>query len=178
MIIRSRAAALLSAVMAAATIVMVPPAAHAAPNKIDCGRNTNSSWCSYVTRNIADSRTIGYRDSISNNRGYAIQGSCEANTSKSSTYTLGTTVGTEVKAGIFGGVKAEINASVAKSMTTGYVTSATFKVPANSTVYCDRGIVNERLKGYTKLHYCGGGCNTVTKEWTFKAPARLRWWIY
>lgn len=170
--------ALLTALAAVATLVLVPTAAHAAPNKIDCGQNDNSSWCSYVTQNIQDSRTIGYRDSIQNQRRYAIEGSCEATSTKTSTYTLGTTLGTEIKAGIFGGVKAEINASVARSMSSGFATSAKFKIPANSTVYCDRGIVNERLKGYTKRHYCGGGCHTETKYWTFKAPARLRWWIY
>ncbi|WP_148614108.1 hypothetical protein [Nocardioides rubriscoriae] len=131
-----------------------------------------------MTRNLVNNKTIGYRDSITNNRSYAIHGSCEANTSKTSTYTLSTTLGTEIKAGIFGGVKAEVNAGVEKSMTTGYVTSASFKIPADETVYCDRGIVNERLEGYTKLSYCGGGCSTTTKKWSFQAPARLRWWIY
>jgi hypothetical protein len=159
-------------------LVLVPAEAQAALNKIDCGQTDNSSWCSYVTQNIENSRTIGYRDSIYNGRNYRISGHCEANTSKTSTYSLGSTLGTEIKAGIFGGVKAEINSNVAKSMTTGYVTSATFKIPAHSTVYCDRGIVNERLKGYTKLNYCGGGCSTEKKSWTFKAPARLRWWVY
>ena len=167
-----------TAAVALVMLAAVPAPATAAPNKIDCGETQSSSWCSYITKNIVDSKTIGYRDSITNNRSYAIEGRCEANTSKSSTYTLGASLSSEIKAGIFGGVKAEINSSVAKSMTTGYVTSAAFRIPANSTVYCDRGIVNERLKGYTKLSYCGGGCSTTTKNWTFKAPARLRWWIY
>lgn len=176
----SRATALLVGLVAALAIVVVAPSApaSAAANKIDCGQNNNSSWCSYITRNIVDGKTIGYRDSITNNRGYAITGHCEASTSKTSTYSLGTTLGTEIKAGIFGGVKAEVNANIEKSMSSGYVTSANFRIPANSTVYCDRGIVNERLQGYTKLNYCGGGCGTKTTKWTFTAPERLRWWIY
>lgn len=173
-----RALTLLATFALAFVILGMPTQANAAPNKIDCGQTNSSSWCSYVTQNIVDNKTIGYRDSITNNRNYGISGHCEASTSRTSTYTLGSTIGTEIKAGIFGGVKAEINASVEKSMTSGFVTSATFRIPANSTVYCDRGIVNERLKGYTKLHYCGGGCHTTTKYWTFQAPERLRWWIY
>ncbi|MFS3128271.1 hypothetical protein ACLM5J_07675 [Nocardioides sp. Bht2] len=171
-------AALFSVLATSLVVLFAPPMASAAPNKIDCGQTRSSSWCSYVTQNIEDSKTIGYRDSISNGRRYAISGHCEASTQKTSSYSIGSTLGTEIKAGIFGGVKAEINSNIEKSMTSGYVTSATFKIPANSTVYCDRGIVNERLKGYTKLHACGGGCSTTTKNWTFQAPARLRWWIY
>lgn len=171
-------AALFSVLATFLVVLLAPPTASAAPNKIDCGQTRSSSWCSYVTQNIVDSKTIGYRDSISNGRNYAIEGHCEASTQKTSSYSIGSTLGTEIKAGIFGGVKAEINSNIEKSMTSGYVTSATFKIPKNSTVYCDRGIVNERLKGYTKLHACGGGCSTTTKNWTFQAPARLRWWIY
>ncbi|MBB6628895.1 hypothetical protein H5V45_16320 [Nocardioides sp. KIGAM211] len=159
-------------------VVLLPGQADAAPRKLDCGSNDNSSWCSYMTQNLENSRVYGYRDSISNSRNYAITGTCEASTSKTFTYTVGSTLGTEIKAGIFGGVKAEINASVAKSTTTGYVTSAEFKVPAHDTVYCDRGTVNETIKGYTKLSYCGGGCGTKKKTWSFKAPTRARWWIY
>ncbi len=186
----TRVTALLAGLIAVLALLVAAPSAPAAPstsapvtakaaaNKIDCGESQSSSWCSYITKNIVDNKTIGYRDSITNNRRYAIEGRCEATTTKTSTYTLGASISTEIKAGIFGGVKAEINASVAKSMSTGYSTSATFRIPANSTVYCDRGIVNERLQGYTRLHYCGGGCHSTTKRWTFKAPERLRWWIY
>ena len=159
-------------------VVLLPAQADAAPRKLSCGSSENSSWCSYMTENLENSRRYGYRDSISNSRNYAITGTCEASTSKTFTWTLGSTLGTEVKAGIFGGVKAEINASVSKSTTTGYVTSAAFKVPAHDTVYCDRGTVNETLKGFTRLSYCGGGCGTEKKWWTFRAPTRARWWIY
>lgn len=173
-----RLLALIATVVLAATILAPAAPAQAATRKLDCGRTNNSSWCSYMTANIEDSKTIGYRDSISNSRRYAIEGHCEASTQKTSSWSVGTTLGTEIKAGIFGGVKAEVNASVEKSMTSGFVTSSTFKIPARDTVYCDRGIVNERIQGYTKLSYCGGGCSTTRKNWTFMAPARLRWWIY
>lgn len=173
-----RALALVGALIVSFVMVMVPSQANAAPRKLDCGSNQNSSWCSYMTANLENYRTYGYRDSISNGRNYAINGTCEASTSKTFSWSVGSTLGTEVKAGIFGGVKVEINASVSKSTTTGYVTSAQFKVPAHDTVYCDRGTVNETIKGFTKLNYCGAGCGTTKKYWKFKAPTRARWWIY
>lgn len=158
--------------------VLLPAQADAAPRKLNCGSNDNSSWCSYMTENLENSRSYGYRDSISNSRNYPITGKCEASTSKTFTWSVGSKLGTEIKAGIFGGVKVEINASVSRSTTTGYVTSAEFKVPKHDIVYCDRGTVNETIKGFTKLSYCGGGCHTTKKSWSFKAPTRARWWIY
>lgn len=172
-----RALAAVGALLAG-LVVLLPAEANAAPRKLNCGSNDNSSWCNYMTQNVENSRKYGYRDSISNSRNYAIKGKCEASTSKTFTWSVGSTLGAEIKAGIFGGVKAEINSSVSKSTTTGYVTSAEFKVPKHDTVYCDRGTVNETLKGFTRLSYCGGGCDTVKKWWTFKAPTRARWWIY
>ncbi len=173
-----RTVACVGALMATTLVVLVPSQANAAPRKLSCGSNQNSSWCNYMTANLENYRSYGWRDSISNGRNYAIKGSCEAATSKTFSWSVGSTLGTEVKAGIFGGVKAEINASVSRSTTTGYVTSAEFKIPAHDTVYCDRGTVNETIKGFTRLSYCGGGCGTVKKYWKFKAPTRARWWIY
>ena len=164
--------------MATLLVVLVPSTAEAAPRRLDCGSTDYTHWCSYMTSNTENYRTYGYRDSISNSRNYAIKGTCEASTSKTFSYSVGATLGSEIKAGIFGGVKAEINSSISKSTTTGYVTTAEFKVPANDTVYCDRGTVNETIKGFTKLSHCGGECSTDKKYWKFKAPTRARWWIY
>jgi hypothetical protein len=146
----------------AGLVVLLPAEASAAPRKLSCGSNENSSWCNFMTQNVENSRKYGYRDSISNGRNYPIKGKCEASTSKTFSWSVGSTLGAEIKAGIFGGVKTEINS----------------KVPKKDTVYCDRGTVNETIKGFTRLSYCGGGCDTVKKRWTFKAPTRARWWIY
>ena len=174
----SRSLGLISSTVVAATMLSVAPSAHAAPRLLDCFQTNNSRSCSYMTQNIVDNKTVGYRDSITNSRSYAIEGSCEASTQKTSSYSIGSSLGTEIKAGIFGGVKAEVNSNIEKSMSSGFATSAKFKIPSRDTVYCDRGIVNERIKGYTKTDYFGGGAGTIKKNWTFQAPARLRWWIY
>lgn len=173
-----RAAATAATLLASLLVVLLPAQADASPRKLSCGSNDNSQWCNYMTANLENYRSYGWRDSISNARNYAIEGSCEAQESKTFTYSVGSTLSTEIKAGIFGGVKAEINASIAKSTTTGYVTSATFKIPAHDTVYCDRGTVQETIKGFTKINYFSGGGGTIKKYWKFKAPTRARWWIY
>lgn len=80
-----------------------------------------------------------------------------------------------MKAGIFGGLETTLSADISKQMSTGYVTSATFKVPANDTVYCDRGIVNERVSMLRTRKWNGGGDRKV---YTAKAPSRARWWIF
>lgn len=170
---------LLAILLVVPLLALTTVPAEAGPIWKQCRTRTNMHYCSYITKNIENRRLIGYRDSVWNGRKYAIRATCQASTSKTSRHSVGAKLSTEIKAGIFGGIQAEVNSSVEKSMTTGYVTSASFRVPARDTVYCDRGIVNELVKGRTRVtHFSASGSTSKTTYWTAKAPARARWWIY
>ena len=168
--------ALLGLLVVAAALVL--PAESASANWSRCWNYTNSTECHTILERIETSRTYGFRDGISNSKGYAIYGACEATSSKTSNYSLGVSASTEVKAAIFGGIDVTVSADISKSIASGYVTSAKFKIPAHDTVYCDRGVRNERVRVVKKFSYCGGGCSTTRTYYVAKAPSRAMWWIY
>jgi len=165
--------------LAAGTVVVDPAAEPAdARRLLDCGRTESSRWCSYMTRNIENGKQANFRSSVRNTTGQRITGECDASQSTTSDWSVGGSVSGEIKAGIFGGVQTEVNGSISRSKTAAVGVRVSFPVPPRSTRYCDWGIVNERIKGFTRLSYCGGGCQTVRRSWSFKAPARTRWWVY
>jgi hypothetical protein len=162
----------------ASLVVVVAPTESASADWSRCWSYTNSTECHTILERLETSRTYGFRDGISNSKGYTIYGHCEATSSKTSSYSLGVSATTTVKAAIFGGFDATVSADISKAISSGYVTSANFKIPAHDTVYCDRGVRNERVRVVRKLSYCGGGCSTTRTYYVAKAPSRAMWWIY
>lgn len=143
-----------------------------------CRSGTHWQACSTITARIPISFVAGYRDSVRNLKSYAITGNCQASTSKTVTFGVSVGVKAEVKAAIFASMEASLTQNIEQSMSTGYVTSATFTVKAKSTVYCDRGIYNENVKGNSTYSYYGGGAGTTRQSWTAHAPSRAQWLIY
>ncbi|MEU4196131.1 hypothetical protein AB0E69_29790 [Kribbella sp. NPDC026611] len=156
------------------SIVQAPDAAAAT----SCRSGSNWQACSTIDKRIPVSFTAGYRDSVRNDKSYSITGQCEASTSKTVTWGVSVSVKEQLKAAIFASIEASVTANVELSMTTGYVTSANFTVRAHDTVYCDRGIYQENVKGHSTLSYYGGGAGTIHQSWTAHAPSRAQWRIY
>ena len=171
-----RRAAVVILITALAGIAVGNGPASASPLWSECGKLRYArNYCSSITSNSVNSRVIAYRDSIQNLRSRAISASCSASQSKTVKWSVGASLETEIKTGIFGGIKGEINASVERETTTGYVTSATFGVPAHDTVHCDRGVVKEVVRGSTRIM---DGPHVTSQGWTAFAPEAARWWIY
>ncbi len=171
-----RAALVLAITALAGVAVGNAPVSASPPLWSECGKLPYArTYCSSITSNSANSRVIAYRDSIQNLTRTSISASCSADQSKTVRWGVGASLETTIKAGIFGGIKGEINASVGRETTTGYTASATFKVPRNETVHCDRGVVKEIVRGSTRIM---DGPHVTTQSWTASAPEAARWWIY
>jgi hypothetical protein len=143
-----------------------------------CTTATHYQACATVDSRQPRSFDIGYRDTVINSLNYAITADCQASTAK--TIKFGVTAGTkaEVKVAIFGSMEVSLSANIEKSLTTGYVTTAKFAVKAHGTVYCDRGVYREIVKGHSTLSYYGGGAGTIKQYWTAGAPSRAAWHVY
>lgn len=79
---------------------------------------------------------------------------------------------------------ASVSGGLARSTTSGYSTSATFKVPARSTVSCQRGVVTQNFRSLrsTKVQYLNSKgkvirVTTSSAPVTGKAPATAQWRI-
>jgi len=124
---------------------------------------------------------IGYRDSVRNRSSSNISATCTATTSTTVTYSLSVTVGVEAKAWIFAKISASVTGGVAKSMSTGYSTSATFTVKPGKVMKCDRGVVTQRASAVrtTTTTYKNSRPTTVNRtNFTVAAPSRGMWDIY
>lgn len=107
---------------------------------------------------------VGYQDSIYNGLKNQISGSCVAEKSKTVTQSFSATVGVEGSAWIFAKASASVSGGIAKSMSSGYKTTTTFKVPARKTVTCTRGVVTKKfstLRTVTTRNYIYSGRNSV-----------------
>ncbi|GAA1591821.1 hypothetical protein GCM10009804_55050 [Kribbella hippodromi] len=174
-LIKAGAAGLTATLAVVGLSVVQAPTASAATS---CKSGYNWRACSTIDKRIPVSFTAGYRDSVRNLRNYPITASCQASVSKTVTWGVSVGVKAEVKAAIFASVEASVTANVQTSMATGYVTSANFTVKAKDTVYCDRGIYQENVRGHSTLSYYGGGAGTIRQSWTAHAPSRAQWLIY
>lgn len=158
---------------------LMAPAADARTRR--CRTSDQQQVCHTVWY-VRESRRITFRDSVHNGRNVPLDFTCSASRTGTQTFgahiTSGASMSGEVRAGIFGGVKAEVKvetgASVSRSMTTTHGSSVTFEVGPGGTVNCDHGIVRRNVRGRTVRHYYA---NTQRWEWTGKAPQRERWWI-
>lgn len=124
---------------------------------------------------------IGYKDSVENGGVGNMRGTCTASTSKTVTYSLSLSIGAEAKAWIFAKVSATVTGGLSTSLSTGYVTSASFDVPRGKTVICERGLVTQNFKGVRKttIVYKNSRPNVnQSANWTGNAPAMARWKIY
>lgn len=127
---------------------------------------------------------VGYRDSVRNDLSSSITGACTASTSTTVTYTLSVSASAEASAWIFAKASASVSGGLARSTTSGYSTSATFKVPARSTVSCQRGVVTQNFRSLrsTKVQYLNSKgkvirVTTSSAPVTGKAPATAQWRI-
>ncbi|HSX68314.1 hypothetical protein [Nocardioides sp.] len=170
---------LIAAGVVASGLAVASPA-EAAPLWSSCfNTSSGNRVCNVITSNTENSRAIAWRDSVQNLTRSTISATCQAETSKTFTWGLSVSMTAEMKAPIFGGIQTTVNPSVQRSTTTGYVTSATFSVPAGATRHCDRGTVRERVKGYTKVgYYSAGSGGWNYTYWSAQAPTSARWWIY
>lgn len=146
--------------------------------------NSSSPHADIRTCHTVDHRynrvfTPGYQDGVHNRKNYAINATCTATSQTTQKFSVSSSVEAEA-GGIFLTIKASISASISKEMSTGFSTSADFKVPAHSYVYCDRGILNERVAGHTVTRVCEHQqqCTKTRRNWTAKAPSRRLWEIY
>lgn len=163
----------------AAVAIALPLGAGAGQAATKCATGYSSKTCATTTSRAGSTFVVGYRDSIINGKSYAINGTCQASVSKTVSHSVSTSVTASVKGLIFASMDATLSANIDKSMTTGYVTSAAFKVPAKSTVKCDRGIYTEKANGYTTLTWYSAGKGGSTKtNWSSTAPSRAAWHIY
>lgn len=155
-------------------ILVATPSASAATS---CKTGYNYKACATIDYLKPSSFIVGYRDSVYNGKSYTISGSCTSNTSVSVTHKVSTSVKAEVKAAIFASFEASFSFDISKSMTSGFSTSASFKVPPKSTVYCTRGVLNRRAYGHSTLSYYSGGAGTIKQTWTTGAPSVRQWRI-
>lgn len=163
----------------AAIVIALPLGAGASQAATKCSSSYSSKTCATTTSRAGSTFVAGYRDSVINQKSYAINGTCQASTSKTVGHSVSTSVTASVKGLIFASMDATLSANIDKSMSTGYVTSASFKVPARSTVKCDRGIYTEKANGYTTHSWYSAGKGGSTKSyWTSTAPSRAAWVIY
>jgi hypothetical protein len=169
----ARTAAALAVVLAAPVASALPASAASA-----CSTTSNSKTCAYTDSRQATSWKVCYRDSIYNGLSYGITGNCQASTSVTVSHTVSVSVTASAKALIFASMEATLSADVSTSMSTGYVTSANFSIPAKTTVYCDRGIIKENVKGHTTTWWYSAGAGQSTTYWSSSAPARAQWKIY
>lgn len=143
------------------------------------GAHADTRTCHTVDKRFNRVFVAGYQDGVNNRKGYPIQATCTATTQTKQSYSVSSSVEAEA-GGIFLTIKASISASISKEMTSGFSTSATFKVPPHSYVYCDRGILNERVAGHSVRTVCEHqqGCTKSRKSWEAKAPSRRLWKIF
>lgn len=183
---RLSAAALATALVTSATVALAPGAAAASgPCNITSRTSTQIVQnCVNTPQTVGTGWVVGYRDSVKNNLGSALSATCTANSSTTVTYNLSLSVSAEGSAWIFAKVSATVSGGVSRSMSSGYSTSATFTVPARSTVNCHRGIVTQNfrsLRETTTQQLVGGKVVKVTKSaaWaTGKAPSTAQWRIF
>ena len=88
---------------------------------------------------------VGYTDSVYNGLKSAASGSCVAERAKTVTRSLSASVGVEASAWIFAKASASVSGGLSNSMSTGYKTSVSFRVPAKKPVTCTRGVVTKSL---------------------------------
>ncbi len=143
------------------------------------GPHASSRTCHTVDKRYNRVFAAGYRDGVNNRKNYAISASCTASSQTTQRYSLSSSIEGEAS-GIFVTIRASISAEISKEMSSGYSTSTQFKVPRHSYVYCDRGILNERVAGHTVAKVCEhqGMCETRRNNWTARAHSRALWRIY
>jgi hypothetical protein len=166
--------------LAAGLTTLQAPAASAQTTALStrCTTAQHYQACSTVDARIPVSFQVGYRDSIRNDLDNTATGKCESNTSKTVKFGVTAGIKVEMKAAIFASMEASLSANIETSMVTGYVTSATFTIKPHKTIYCDRGIVQENVKGRSVLHWYGGGAGTIRQTYVAHAPSRAQWRIY
>jgi hypothetical protein len=164
------------------TVVVAGPA-EAKTGCVKTKKSGDTQYYKCVTSIKTSSRkfTIGYKDSVRNGTGSSIEGNCTSSQSKTVTRSISSSV--EAEAGfIFGKASVKVEGSFQKSVSSGYSTSATFKVPARTTRYCDRGVVSYKVTGHFLRMYCSikhGTCHVYgDKNFSGRAPTRAQWDIH
>ncbi|MGC4942482.1 hypothetical protein [Kribbella sp. DT2] len=168
------AAAGLMVAVTGLTVVQAPAASAAT----SCKSGTHWKACSTITQRVPVSFVVGYRDSFQNGLSQQATGNCAATTSKTVSFGVSVGVKAEVKAAIFASMEVSLSADISTSMATGYTGTFTFPVKAKTTVYCDRGVYRENVKGTSTYSWYGGGAGTTRQSWTASAPSRAQWRIY
>lgn len=166
---------------ALAITVLSMGAAGAAPvNPLD--PQPMAEYCSPGTRAVISSNTantldVKYRTSVTNGTGSTQNFKFTSKSGGATTYGLSITVSTELKAGIFGKISAEVNPSVEKSMTAEIGEEVSGTVNAYSTLKGDFGNWKENVSGWTAYQYsnCSYGTKTYYNAW---APYRTNWKVY
>lgn len=168
----SRVVAVLAAIaLSCGAMVAVSPTATAST----CTTHGTARTCSEVTSTKKSTFKIAYRDALINDTSRTISGTCKATVSRTTKHTVNASVSASVKAGIFAEMDATAGYALEKSLTTGYETSGTFKVPARSKVYCDRGTWVEKMEGYSVTQNLGPGGGKKRVNWISTAPERNAW---
>lgn len=129
--------------------------------------------CYQVTSTAKSTFTALYTDALINNLPWASTLACKVEAARS--YSSSTTVGVAVtvKAGLIADMNASVAATVVNSVTTVIGSTVNTSVPANRTVYCDRGAYTYRGT-VAKTRYPGNFVETP-QYFTATAPEILSW---
>lgn len=117
---------------------------------------------------------VGYKDSITNTKNYAISGSCTATTSKTVKFSVSSSVSSSADL-VFATFDLTVSYNIEKSMSSGYSTSASFRIYPHDTVYCTRGVLKRYRAGKIVYTRWGGAKDTVW--FTTGAPSVRNWRI-
>ncbi|MFI8422277.1 hypothetical protein [Streptomyces sp. NPDC085479] len=130
-----------------------------------------------ISSNTANTLDVKYRTSVTNDNDVTQNFKFISKKSGTTTYGLSITVSTELKAGIFGKIAAEINGTVEKSKTAETGEEVWGTVKPHSTIKGDYGNWKENVSGWTAYQYsnCSYGSKTYFNAW---APYRTNWRIY